>query len=59
MTDNDLEIITSLIDRIEALETKLADQDKVIQAWEKVHLPTPEEALARIKAQQATGQSPN
>lgn len=59
MTDSNLEIITSLIDRIEALEMKLADQDKIIQAWEKVHLPTPEEAVARIEARQATDQSPN
>jgi sulfite reductase beta subunit-like hemoprotein len=56
MDEHTLEIITGLIDRIEALEASvqkhvavIATQDDIIKRWEKVHLPTQEEAIANIE----------
>lgn len=57
------EIIDALLERINTLENRLdkqaeimAQQDDIIKRWERVHLPTPEEAIKRMNDRERNGQ---
>jgi hypothetical protein len=45
-----------LEDRLVEFTEILMEQDDIIKRWEKVHLPTPEEAIKRMNDRERNGQ---